>query len=151
MLAKSTEYAIRALVYIQLQNWKDKRPGVIEIAKEIDAPTAYSAKILQTLTRHRLVDSMKGRGGGFFFYDNIANITLYDVIHVMEGDGCFNRCGFGLKYCNETKPCPLHERYKVIKDEFLNIAKTETIQSISKKIEDGKAYLKSTKIPDLYY
>ena len=66
MLVKSTEYAIRALVYIQLQNWNKKRPGVIEIAKEIEAPAAYSAKILQTLTRHKLVDSMKGRGGGFF-------------------------------------------------------------------------------------
>lgn len=144
MLVKSTEYAIRALVYIQLQNWNKKRPGVIEIAKEIEAPAAYSAKILQTLTRHKLVDSMKGRGGGFFFNDGIEDTTLYNVIIVMEGDTCFTKCGFGLKFCNDNKPCPLHERYIVVREEFLNIAKTESIQSISKKIIDGKAYLKST-------
>ena len=77
MLAKGTEYAIRALVYVQLKNWEQKRPGVGEIAKEIEAPEAYSAKILQTLTRHKLLDSMKGRGGGFFFNNNQSNLTLY--------------------------------------------------------------------------
>lgn len=143
MLAKSTEYAIRALVYIQLQNWKDKRPGVIEIAKEIEAPIAYSAKILQTLTKHKLLDSMKGRGGGFFF-NSSKKIKLYDVILVMEGSTCFTRCAFGFRYCNENRPCPLHNRYKVILDEFINLAKTETIQSVSKNIVEGKAHLKST-------
>ena len=53
MLAKGTEYALRALVYIQLQNWEQKRPGVEEIAIEIEAPVAYSAKILQNLTKHQ--------------------------------------------------------------------------------------------------
>lgn len=144
MLAKGTEYAIRALVYVQLKNWEQKRPGVNEIAMEIEGPGAYSAKILQTLTKHKLLDSMKGRGGGFFFNDNQSNLTLYEVIHVMEGDACFHKCGFGLKSCNEINPCPLHERFIVVRNEFLNIAKTESIQNISRKIMEGKAFLKST-------
>lgn len=141
MLAKSTEYAIRALVYVQLQNWKQQRPGVVEIAKEIEAPEAYSAKILQTLARHKLLESMKGRGGGFFFNDNQSNLTLYDVIHVMEGDGCFHKCAFGLKNCNDENPCPLHDSYIEVRDGFFNIAKQETIQSLSTKIVEGKAVL----------
>ena len=61
MLTKSSKYAIRALVYIQLQNWNKQRPGADEIAREIEAPEAFLAKILQTLTKHKLLDSMKGR------------------------------------------------------------------------------------------
>jgi Rrf2 family protein len=141
MLAKGTEYAIRALVYVQLQNWKTRRPGVIEIAREIEAPEAYSAKILQTLVRHQLLDSMKGRGGGFFYDNNQSDITIYEVIHVMEGDGCFHKCGFGLKNCNSENPCPLHDEYIVVRDGFFNIAKSETIQTLSQKILDGKAVL----------
>ena len=141
MLAKGTEYAIRALVYVQLQNWKNLRPGVVEIAREIDAPEAYSAKIFQTLTRHKLLESMKGRGGGFFFPKNQSNITIYEVIHVMEGDGCFHKCGFGLKNCNCENPCPLHDEYIVVREGFYNIVKTESIQSLSKKILEGKAVL----------
>lgn len=141
MLSKSTEYAIRALVFIQLRNWEQKRPGVGEVAQEIEAPEAYTAKILQTLTKNKLLDSMKGRGGGFFFSDNQSNLTLYDVIHVVEGDACFHKCGFGLKQCNNDNPCPLHEKYKVVRDGFFEIVKTETIQSLSEKIKQGEAVL----------
>ena len=141
MLSKSTEYAIRALVFIQLRNWLQKRPGVSEIAQEIEAPEAYTAKILQTLTKNKLVDSMKGRGGGFFFNDNQSNLTLYDVIHVIEGDACFHKCGFGLKNCNNDNPCPLHEKYKVVRDGFYHIVKTETISSLAESILAGNAVL----------
>ena len=141
MLTKSTEYAIRALVYVQLKNWENKRPGVGEIAKEIEAPEAFSAKILQTLTKHKLLDSMKGRGGGFFFTEYQSNLTLYDVIHVMEGDSCFHKCGFGLKNCNDDNPCPLHEKYKVVRDGFYEIVKAETIHSLAKRIVEGEAVL----------
>lgn len=141
MLSKSTEYAIRALVYVQLQNWEQKRPGVGEIAQEIDAPLAYTAKILQTLTRNKLMGSMKGRGGGFFFNNNSSNLTLYDVIHIVEGDHCFLKCGFGLKQCNNENPCPLHDKYTIVRDGFLDIVNTETIKSLSEKILHGDAVL----------
>ncbi|MCF8366086.1 MAG: Rrf2 family transcriptional regulator [Bacteroidales bacterium] len=141
MLAKSTEYAIRAMVYVQLQNWKVKRPGVVEIAHEIEAPEAYTAKILQTLARHQLLLSMKGRGGGFFYENNNSSATLFDIIHVMEGDGIFHKCGFGLKNCNSENPCPLHNRYLIVRNEFFNISKTETIASLSNNILEGKATL----------
>ena len=143
MLSKSTEYAIRALVFIQLCNWARKRPGVGEIAKEIEAPEAYTAKILQTLTKNKLLDSMKGRGGGFFFDENQSSLTLYDVIHVVEGDASFHKCGFGLKQCSDENPCPFHEKYKVLRDGFFEIVKTETIKSFSEKILYGDAVLNS--------
>ncbi len=141
MLSKSTEYAIRALVFVQLRNWEHKRPGVGEVAKEIEAPEAYTAKILQILTKNKLLDSAKGRGGGFFFDENQSNLSLYAVIHVVEGDACFNKCGFGLKQCNSNNPCPLHEEYKLVRDGFFEIVKKETIKSLSDKILHGNAVL----------
>ncbi|WP_439185359.1 RrF2 family transcriptional regulator [Carboxylicivirga taeanensis] len=141
MLTKSSEYAIRALIYVQIRNWEQKRPGVGEIANEIEAPEAFSAKILQTLTRHKLLESMKGRGGGFFFSENEEPLTLYKVIHVMEGDACFHKCGIGLKNCTDKNPCPLHEQYKVVRDEFYSIVKKETVQSLAKRIIEGDAVL----------
>ena len=141
MISKSTEYAIRALVFIQLINWESRRPGVGEIAREIEAPEAYSAKILHTLTKHGLLDSLKGRGGGFFFNESRSDLTLYDVIHVMEGDASFHKCGFGLKSCNDDHPCPLHEKYIVFRDGYYDLVRTETIKSLSRKILDGSAVL----------
>lgn len=141
MLSRSTEYAIRALVFIQLKNWREKRPGVAEIAREIDAPGAFTAKILQVLTRHHLIHSMKGRGGGFFFDCSGEEPSLYDVIHVMEGDEIFRKCGFGLKDCSDRDPCPLHEQYKEVRAEFTRLVNTETIHSMALKVLHGEAVL----------
>jgi len=141
MLSKSTGYAIRALVFIQLQNWNDMRPGVIEIAREIEAPTAFTAKILHTLTSRKLLWSMKGRGGGFLFPDNESNLTLYDVILVIEGGSIFTACGFGLKNCSDTNPCPLHVDYLKIRDGLYNLVQKETIHSLAEKVQSGKAVL----------
>lgn len=148
MLSKSTQYAIRALVYVQLKNREKYRPGVGEIAREIEAPEAYTAKILQMLTRHRLLSSMKGRGGGFFFDEDHTDVTLHKVILIMEGDSAFYRCGFGLKNCNDDHPCPLHHQYIGVRDKFLEIAQTQTIQSLAQNIEDGKAVLNRLVIND---
>ena len=146
MITKSSKYAIRALVYIQLQNWQNKRPGVPEIASEIEAPVAYCAKILHTLTTHNLLDSMKGRGGGFFFDENQSNLTLYQVILVMEGDSAFTRCGFGLKNCSDAQPCPLHKEYSILREGFLSLSKSETIESLSKKVLNKEAVLNTSSI-----
>ncbi len=141
MLSKSTEYSIRALVFVQLRNWEDKRPGVVEIAKEIDAPTAFTAKVLHILTTHQVLFSLKGRGGGFYFPDYNSDRSLYDVITVTEGDRLFTKCGFGLKHCNDAIPCPLHDEYAKIRDRILKLAKSETIASLAGKIKEGKAVL----------
>lgn len=144
MLTKSTEYAIRALVYIQLQNWKEMRPGVPEIAMEIEAPLAFTAKILHQLTSRSILESMKGRGGGFFFSDNQSNLSLYQVIMVMEGDKLFTKCGFGLKNCSDANPCPLHDKHVIIRDELSKMAHSETIASLAQKIYSGHAVLNRT-------
>lgn len=148
MLSKSTEYSIRALVFVQLRNWEDKRPGVAEIAREIDAPAAFTAKILHLLTTHQLLFSMKGRGGGFYFPGYHSDRSLYDVIMVSEGDRLFTKCGLGLKHCNDAYPCPLHQEYAFIRDSILKLAKSETIASLAGKIKEGKAVL-NRQAPDI--
>ena len=141
MLTKSTEYAIRALIYVQIQNWKKLRPGVSEIALEIEAPTAFTAKILHQLTSRRVLESMKGRGGGFFFTNNQSEVTLYQIIMVMEGDRLFTKCGFGLKNCNDATPCPVHDRYVALRTELLKMAQSESVDSLAQKISQGHAVL----------
>lgn len=141
MLGKTTEYAIRALVYVYIQSKEGKRPGYKEIAKHIDSPEQFTAKILQSLTRAELILSMKGRGGGFFFDDSAAPLTLYQVIRVMEGEKIFSKCGFGLKRCDGNTPCPLHDDYLPVREGFFELVTKQTIQSLANKINEHKAVL----------
>ena len=133
MFNKETEYALRGLVYIQLQNLSDRKPGVTEIAKEIDAPQFYTAKILQRMVRSGFVASIKGKGGGFYFDKEKPELSLKELIVAIEGNKTFSGCGFGLKHCDATNPCPLHSQFAPIRDSINTLVINETIQSLAKK------------------
>lgn len=134
MFNKETEYALRGLVYIQLQNFKGRKPGIAEIAKEIEAPSFYTAKILQRLVRIGFLESMKGKGGGFFFRIDKPELTIKELIVAIEGSKTISGCGFGLKQCDSDNPCPLHEQYAFIRDAINKLVSTETVQSLARKV-----------------
>lgn len=134
MFNKETEYALRGMVYIELQNLKKRRPGTAEIAKEIEAPPFFTAKILQRLVRFGFLESLKGKGGGFFFDPDKPDLPLIKLITATEGDRSFSGCGIGLKHCDKNNPCPLHEKYAPIRESINNLISDVTVQSLAKKV-----------------
>jgi Rrf2 family protein len=134
MFNKETEYALRGLVYIKLQNLKGRRPGTYEVAKEIEAPPFYTAKILQRLVRFGFLRSLKGKGGGFFFDPDKPDLPLIKLISATEGDRSFSGCGFGLKNCDSDNPCPLHEKYSVVRESINKLISDETVQNLAGKV-----------------
>ena len=141
MLSKASEYAIRSLVYVAIKNRDNQRPGYREIAKEIEAPEQFTAKVLQSLVKQGLLNSVRGRGGGFFFKPDAAPIFLIEVINSVEGYKLFTRCGIGLSKCSDTEPCPIHHKYTVIRDQYRELATSTTIEMLAKQIVEGKAVL----------
>ncbi|OFY67730.1 MAG: hypothetical protein A2V46_15030 [Bacteroidetes bacterium RBG_19FT_COMBO_42_7] len=131
MFNKETEYALRGLVYIQMQNLKGFRPGIDEISREIEAPRFFTAKILQRLVRMGFLMSLKGKGGGFFFDKEKPDLTIKELIATTEGDKIITGCGFGLKNCTPDNPCPIHERYAPIRDAIEDLVTSETIKSLA--------------------
>ncbi|MBN2173923.1 MAG: Rrf2 family transcriptional regulator [Bacteroidales bacterium] len=142
MLAKITEYAIRALVFIEIQNQQGARPGVKDIAREIASPEAYTGKFMQLLTKHGLVRSMKGRGGGFFFDQNIRPLNLQKIVLVLEGEAYFNKCGLGFNGCDSHEPCPIHKDYIRVKQELFDLFEKLTIEGLANDVKKGLAVLK---------
>jgi Rrf2 family protein len=141
MLSKASEYAIRSLVYIAVKNRDGLRPGYREIAREIEAPEQFTAKILQTLVRQKLLMSVRGRGGGFFFDPQCKPLPLIEIINAIEGYKLFTRCGIGLSKCSDENPCPIHNQYAIIRNQYQDLATKTTINTLAKKIIDGDAVL----------
>jgi Rrf2 family protein len=134
MFNKETEYALRGLVYIQLQNLKGRRPGTAEVAKEIEAPPFFTAKILQRLVRTGFLESLKGKGGGFFFDPEKSDLPVVQLVSAIEGDSSFSGCVFGLKHCDKDNPCPLHQKYVPIRESINKLLSDETVQSLAEKL-----------------
>lgn len=133
MFKKETEYALRSLVYIEMQNQLGRRPGIVEISSEIDTPPPFTAKILQRLVRMGFLESMKGKNGGYFFNADKPPISLKQVVTAIEGEKIFTGCGFGLSHCDESNPCPLHDAYGPIREAIDQLLSFETIQDLAKK------------------
>jgi Rrf2 family protein len=138
LFKKETEYALRGLIYIQSQNTLGRRPGIAEIADEIDAPQFYTAKILQRLAKQGFVESLKGKGGGFSFNADLPELTLKTIITAIEGDHLFTGCGIGLKECNSDNPCPIHNQFAPIRESIEKLVSDESIQSLAEKVTKGE-------------
>ena len=143
MFSKACEYGIRAAIHIGHQSKKGERVSLKEVAKAIDSPVAFTAKILQALAKDEIIISTKGPTGGYEILDKKnAKITLLQIVNAIDGDKIYNGCGLGLKQCNSSKPCPLHHQFAAIRGELKHMLNTTTIQDLSDELHEGAFFLK---------
>lgn len=147
MFLKTTEYALRAVIYIAQKGSEEKKLGLSQIAKAIDSPQSFTAKILQQLTSgNKIVSSARGPNGGFYISERSKNLPVYSILEAMGEDEILKKCVLGLKRCSETNPCPLHHQYKLIKPQLIKMFETKTIKEMADKITSGSSYIGNKKI-----
>ena len=143
MFSKACEYGIRAAVYVALQSLEGRRVGVNEIAEEIDSPIAFTAKILQQLSRSNVIHSVKGPTGGFEIdRTDMETVRLSMIVNAIDGDKIYMGCGLGLKECNAQKPCPLHDRFVDIRTDLRTMLENTSLFELATGLEVGLTYLK---------
>ena len=143
MFSKSCEYAIKAMLFVAQKSKDENRIGVKEIAKGIDAPEHFIAKILQDLGKKKLVNSMKGPNGGFYMDSENLKSSISDIVKAIDGDSIYKDCVIGLKDCSEKNPCPVHFEYKEIKKNLIAMLEDNTIADFNEKLDTGKFFLKN--------
>jgi Rrf2 family protein len=142
MFSKTCEYAIRAMIYIAQKSKDGQKIGIKEIAKGIGSPEHFMAKILQELSRKKLLQSTKGPNGGFYLDSRHLKHSLADIVKAIDGEQLFEGCGLGLENCSEKKPCPLHNEFKVIRERIKSMLQTATVAEFNEKLDLGLNFLK---------
>lgn len=143
MFSKACEYGIRATIYIAEQSRHDRKVSLKDVTKAIESPEAYTSKILQQLSRSKIINSDKGPTGGFSMNkQELDKVKLSTIVSAIDGDEIYKGCGLGLMKCNEKKPCPVHNQFKLIRDELKKMLETTTIKSLSSDHERGLTFLK---------
>ena len=143
MFSKTCEYGIRATIFIASESFQNNRVGLRDIAKKIDSPEAFTAKILQILARHNIIHSIKGVGGGFEIPKNtMSQITLSQIVSALDGDAVFTGCGLGLHNCSEDHPCPVHEKFKSIRNELAFMLENTNLEELALGIKSGDTFLR---------
>lgn len=138
MFSKATEYALRATIYIAQKSSGKNKVRLEEIAKAIDSPVSFTAKILQELRKdNAIIQSVSGPNGGFYMNEKALKLPVRAVLRVMGEDEKLDKCVLGLARCSEIKPCPMHSRYKLIKKQLIELFETETIQHLADNTQGG--------------
>lgn len=144
MFSKACEYGIRASIFIATKSSKGIRVGIKDVAKEIDSPEPFTAKIMQILTKNGIIDSAKGVGGGFeVSHDAVKSIKLIQIVDAIDGDNIYKGCGIGLKECSEAHPCPVHNDFKKIRELLLEMLTKTTLEELALGVKSGDFFLKA--------
>ncbi|WP_413998035.1 RrF2 family transcriptional regulator [Flavobacterium sp. W1B] len=143
MFSKTCEYGIRATIFIASESFQNNRVGLKDIAKKIDSPEAFTAKILQILSKNNIIHSIKGVGGGFEIpRDKINQIKLAQIVTAIDGDRVFTGCGLGLNHCFEEHPCPVHDKFKEIRNGLAAMLENTTLEELALGIKSGDTFLR---------
>lgn len=135
--SKTCEYALRAVIYIASQSDKDRKVGIKEVADKINSPAYFLGKILQSLRKEGLIQSVKGPQGGFYIDQEGLKRPLADIVIAIEGIQFLRGCGMGLSQCSEENPCPLHDDFKDIRDRLNVMLHKTTIGQFNEKLVQG--------------
>jgi len=136
MLSKKAQYAFKALMYMAEK--KENQPVLIaEIAKKKKIPLKFLENILLELKKAGVLESKKGKGGGYFFKITPKEIALAKIVRLIDGPiamlPCvslyfYERC----KNCDE-KQCGLHDMMIMVRDANLKILEKKTVADLAKK------------------
>lgn len=141
MLSNTCKTAIKAVIYLASKDGADEKSGVREIAKYINASEHTVSKILQTLVKQKIINSIKGPTGGFYITVKQRRQPIIAIVNTIDGKDLFEKCGLGLSKCSSTHPCPIHDDYKKGREIIRELFMTKTINVLCAPVESGLAYL----------
>jgi Rrf2 family iron-sulfur cluster assembly transcriptional regulator len=119
------------MIYLSHKEQIGSLIGVKEIAAQIKSPEAFTAKILQQLVKHGVLDSLRGPGGGFQLKDISKKTTLAEIVVAIDGDGMIKNCVLGLYECSQERPCTLHHQFVALRNQFSEVLLSTTIKEVA--------------------
>jgi Rrf2 family protein len=133
MLSKKSQYAFKALTYLT-EKFNEGPVLISEISRKKKIPLKFLENILLELKKADILDSKKGKGGGYFLKKSPEKIKVATIIRLINGPiamlPCvslyfYERC----KNCNE-KHCGLHDMMLEVRDATLGIVENRTLKDL---------------------
>ncbi|KIC94172.1 RrF2 family transcriptional regulator [Flavihumibacter solisilvae] len=136
MISKKTQYGLKALTYLAQQ--ESMGPVLIaDIAEKKNIPLKFLESILLDLRKAGLLESKKGKGGGYFFAVPPAKIKVATVIRLLDGPIALLPCASlnFYKKCDDCdeRSCGLNHIMREVRDASLRILEERTVADIAEE------------------
>lgn len=125
MLSQKTRYAIRALQHLA-DNYGQGPVPLTDIAETQNIPSKFLTVILSELAREGLVDTQRGRDGGYWLALSPIDISYGDIVRLTRGSLALTPCAsrFAHETCTNCLPeseCRLHRLMLLVRDETARV------------------------------
>ena len=135
MISNKCKYAIKALTYIACNDDGTKAVMTSDIAQEQDIPRKFLEIILRDLRNNRILESKRGKDGGFWLLRPAEDISLTEIMRIIDGPIAMLPC-VSLNYyrscddCDE-KECEVKGVFEQVRDRTLEVLNGKTIKSLT--------------------
>jgi Rrf2 family protein len=134
MLSRKTKYGLKALSYLARENSEDP-VQIVVISKAENISQKFLESILLILKKAEILQSKKGKGGGYFLAKPAREITIASVMRVLEGPIALFPC-VSLNFyekcddCPDEDACNVHRLMVQVRDSNLNIFENTSLADL---------------------
>ena len=138
MLTRKSKYGVKAMLFLAEQSVR--RPVLIaDMAEREQLPKKFLEAILLELKRHGLLGSKKGKGGGYFLGRDPSQITLGQVIRILDGPLALIPCVSQTAYmkcdeCVDEQTCGIRLVMKEVRDATAHILDNTSLVNLNTQV-----------------
>jgi Rrf2 family transcriptional regulator, cysteine metabolism repressor len=122
-------YGVRLMVDIAI-NMQKGPVSLKSIAKRQNISEKYLWHLINPLKNAGLINVVRGSFGGYTLAKKTKDITLNDILNILEGNMCLVECTENSKFCNKARMCIMRDLWYEIKEKFSAILKSYTLEKI---------------------
>ena len=128
-ISRKIDYGLRAMIFLASIPSGEIVP-FREIARRMQIPEEFAAKILKTLSTKGLVKATRGKLGGYSLAKRMADISFLDVIEAVEGPVVVNLCLDRGDTCKLTPSCTMYSVWKEGQERMLEVYREATLDKL---------------------
>lgn len=137
MLSKKAKYGLKALVYLAQKDNKQEVTLIQEIAQEARIPKKFLEQILLLLKSRGVVNSKRGKEGGYYLVAQPEQLIIGDVIRIIDGPlapiPCASRTAYmPCEECVDVKSCEIRWVMGNVRDAISSVLDNTSLEQISK-------------------
>ena len=149
MLSKKTKYGLKAITYLA-KKFESKAPVLIsKLAQDEKIPKKFLEQILLDLKNHGILESKKGKGGGYQLARHPAEIMLGQVIRILDGPlapvSCVSQTAYKpCKECKDEHHCGIRLVMKDVREAMSNVLDKTSLADVALRVKNFRVGMTSS-------
>jgi Rrf2 family protein len=140
MLSKRAKYALKALLALA-ERPRDEPVRIADLARDEHIPPKFLELILLVLKHHGVLQSRKGKGGGYLLARDPSDISLGEVVRMFDGPLAPVPCASQTAYvpcadCPNEAVCGVHLAMKAVRDATARVLDGTSLAALRRQMDD---------------